>query len=40
MIDSFIIGLGIGISLTPIWYLVAYIIDQLWRTFRPLNEGD
>ena len=39
MIDSFMIGVGIGIALIPVWYAVVYVIDKLWDAFASRNEG-
>lgn len=38
MIEPLMIGMGIGLAYTPLWYAVAYIIDRLWEAFRPEVE--
>ena len=38
MIESIMIGVGIGIALIPLWYVIVYVIDKLWDAFRPEVE--
>lgn len=40
MVNEFIIGMGISLSLTPVWYLLVEIIDKFYRAFVVSNRNE
>lgn len=40
MINEFIIGMGISLSLMPVWYFLVEIIDKFYRAFVINNRDE